>query len=592
MEIETITVEGKTSSGYYFTTGVNLDPAVHGSVPYNVKLERMNEDDDGIKKISAFSWQAMTSIVRVKMRYPNSAYMITKLDARQFNTTPTRGYLMRGLKVKIPNNYNPVTREYSGAWDGNFHGSLQWTDNPAWIFYDLATNDRYGLGQYLQPGMVDRWALYTIAQYCDGEVDDGYGGTEPRFTCSMYLQTASEALNVLRDLASAFRSIMYWRYAYLVVDQDTPDTPVAQFTPANVVDGMFEYTGTAKHTRYTVALVTWLNPDNYYEAEVEYVEDPVGISLYGIKELSMTAVGCTSRGQANRMGKYALLTSRLETDAISFSSGLEGMNVAPGNIVKIVDPLKNQSDEHVGGRVMGITTTSATLDREVTLDFAETYTITLVGTDGVPVSRAVTNGAGTITPPTAITWSSALSLAPDLNTVWTLTKDSESEVLYKITSVKEPDKGSDSFYQLTGVRHDEDKYPLADTPDPLQGPTLPSVPAPGSQPVQNLTLDLGVVARPEGLVRFIDASWTPPVLDANNQFFTGYYLIQIEWPDGSTETYQTYDANYRLYNVDLGTYVFTVWAVSQFDQVKSPPAFASVTVEELTDLDLVEVTGL
>jgi predicted phage tail protein len=592
ISVERRTVKGKTTTGYYLTLGEDIDRSVYGDPPYNVKVERKSSDDNNVNKLSAFSWQSMSEIINAKMRYPNSAYMVTRLNAKKFGSLPKRGYYMKGIKVRVPSNYNPVTRTYSGAWNGSFSGARQFTNNPAWIIYDLCTNERYGLGEYITDEMMDKWSLYTISQYCDELVDDGYGGQEPRFTSNTYVQSLGDALQVLRDICSSLRTIFFWYNGQLRFTQDVPETPVAQFTPANVVQGMFNYTGTPKYSRYTAAMVTWFNPDKYFEADQEYIEDREGIALYGLRVLTMTAIGCTSRGQAVRTGKYALLTGRLETDAVSFKTGLDATFLQVGRIIKIIDPLKNQSDENVGGRITAATDTSVTLDREVTLDGGETYTITLIQPDGTQTTRAITNGAGTVTPPSSITWSAALDPNPGVNSVWSITKDSESECLYKVISIKEPSKGDAGKYEISGVMHDPDKYDLADDPGELPGPLPPELPAPGAQPVRDLAAELGVVDSPDGVKRFIDLFWTPPDLDSNGRPFNGYYEIIVEYPDLRTETYTTYDHSFRVREPELGLYTFTVYAISPLDLVRSPPESVSVTVDELAQIDLYEVTGL
>lgn len=237
---------------------------------------------------------------------------------------------MKLLRVRVPNNYDPETRIYSGVWDGTFR--IAWTDNPAWCFYDLITNTRYGLGDYIPEAQVDKWALYRAARYCDELVPDGMGGTEPRFTCNLYLQTREQAYKVVQDMASIFRGMVYWSGGAITVTQDAPVDPIYQFAPANVVDGEFAYQGSSAKARHTVALVTWNDPDDFYRQKVEYVEDAAGIARYGVVESQLIALGCTSRGQAHRVGKWLLYSEQSESEVVTLSQTILGKLVPPEDV--------------------------------------------------------------------------------------------------------------------------------------------------------------------------------------------------------------------------------------------------------------------
>ena len=311
------TISGKTIAPY--TRSYQLDLPEGG--PWVVRVRRITADATTSNIQNTLVWQSITKIVKQKLNYPNTALVGIKIDASIFDRVPTRGYKLKLLKVKVPSNYNPITREYSGVyWDGTF--KLAWTDNPAWCWYDLATNERYGLGQYMDASSIDKWVLYEIAKYCDQLVPDGLGGQEPRFTCNLFLQTREEAIKVLFNMSSIFRGIVYWSANKLICSQDRPEDPIKSFTPANVTEGVFTYTGSAKQARHTIALVSWNDPDNEYKQTVEYVEDREGIIKFGAREVEVAAMGCTSRGQAHRLGKWTLLTEREETETVTFSTGL------------------------------------------------------------------------------------------------------------------------------------------------------------------------------------------------------------------------------------------------------------------------------
>jgi len=367
----TFTKTGKTTARYDWAHRFPIPDSwkTAGFNQVSVRVKRLTEDSDSQAINNDIYWNTYTEIIDNKFTYPNSALVGIQLDAKQFGHVPRRGYEIKGVKVKVPSNYTPYDPNstqvgdflYSSIWDGTF--DVKWTMNPAWIYYDLLTNDRYGLGQFLDEYYIDKWALYTIARYCDSVDDNGQyvgvpsgfmdGNTtkmEPRFTCNLYLQGANEAYKVLNDLASVFRGLVYWDEGLVSAIQDAPKLPVFHFTEANVIDGNFAYTGSSKKARHNVVLVTWNDPANGYKQTIEYVEDREGIQRYGMVEKSVIAFGCTSRGQAQRVGKWILYTERLETEGITFKTGFEGVPVRPGDLVKVSD--KHRAGVRYGGRII------------------------------------------------------------------------------------------------------------------------------------------------------------------------------------------------------------------------------------------------
>jgi len=304
------------------------------------------------------SVDSITEVYSDKFVYPNVAMVYNEFDSRYFNSVPTRSYKMRLLKVKIPNNYDPITRNYNGFWDGRF--KLAWTDNPAWCYYDLITNNRYGLGKYIDSSLVDKWNLYEIAQYCDQLVPDGKGGLEPRFTCNLLISAKDEAYKVLNDMASIFRGITYYSAGLVFANQDRPKNIIYSFNNANVVDGKFTYSDSSRRVRKTVATIRYNNEDDNYKPAIEYVEYRPGILKYGIREISVTAFGCTNQNQARRLGKWYLITENLETETVVFDAGLEAGYLIPGDLVQIYD--QNRRNVNFAGRTKELSTGSATLD--------------------------------------------------------------------------------------------------------------------------------------------------------------------------------------------------------------------------------------
>lgn len=343
--VESSGFTGKTTSEYDRTHLIQLPTATVSG--WQIRVTRLTPNADSAAVADTTMIQSYTEIVDAKLRYPNTALVGVVVDAKQFSNIPRRAYDIYGRIISVPSNYNPDTRVYTGVWDGSFKQA--WTDNPVWIYYDLVTHTRYGLGQWVTASRINKWALYEIAQYCDELVPDGMGGMEPRFTCNLYLQQQAEAYKVLADLTSIFRGMAYWAGGAIQAVADMPSDPEFVYTNANVIGGKFRYAGSDRKTRYTVALVSWNDPQDFGRQKVTYVPDRDGIARYGIRQTSLIAVGSTSRGQAQRMGLWALLSSRLETESVSFQVGLDGHLVAPGRIARVADAKRAKNRQ--GGRI-------------------------------------------------------------------------------------------------------------------------------------------------------------------------------------------------------------------------------------------------
>jgi hypothetical protein len=316
------------------------------------------------------SVDSVTEVYSDRFVYPNTAMVYNEFDSRYFSSVPTRSYKMRLLKVKIPNNYDPILRNYSGFWDGRF--KLAWTDNPAWCYYDLISNNRYGLGKYINTDLIDKWNLYEIAQYCDQLVPNGKGGLEPRFTCNLMIAAKEEAYKVLNDMASIFRGITYYSAGQIFAAQDRPKNPIYAFNNSNVVDGRFSYSDSSRRVRKTVAVVRYNDEDNNYKPAVEYIEYRQGIIKYGIRETAVTAFGCTNKNQAIRLGKWFLITENEETETVNFDAGLEASYLLPGDIIQLYD--QHRSNVSYAGRTKELTTGSATLDLSYNTGILNTLT--------------------------------------------------------------------------------------------------------------------------------------------------------------------------------------------------------------------------
>ena len=322
---------------------------------WEIKIVRLTPDSFNQFLKNESYVDSLVEVYDSKLRYPYASMVYSKFSAEFFQRIPHRAYDTKLLKVKIPNTYDPILRSYDeplGYWDGCFKAKKEWTNNPAWCFYDLITNNRYGLGDYIDAKYVDKWTLYEIAKYCDTLVPDGRGGVEPRFTLNHLITSREEAYKVVNDLASAFRSIVYYAFGNIYVSQDRPKDPIYLFTTSNVADGVFNYASSAKKARHTVAIIRYSDKNNLYKPAICYVEDQAGIQRYGIREIETSAIGCTSEGQAKRFGEWILKSEILETETVTFTAGMEGMYIRPGDIVSVYDEFRN--DRKLSGRTLRV----------------------------------------------------------------------------------------------------------------------------------------------------------------------------------------------------------------------------------------------
>lgn len=438
--VHDVTVTGKTTSKFVKAYRVELP----GEGPHSIRVTRITAEPTTTHTQNKIYFGSYSELIESKLRYPNSAIFGIRVDAAQFSSIPTRAYDLYLLKIKVPSNYNPWTREYAGIWDGSF--KVEWSNNPAWIFYDLVTNDRYGLGAHIDSQLVDKWTLYKIARYCDEIVPDGFGGLEPRFAMNVYLQTRDEAYNVLQNLASAMRAMVFWASGLVTVAQDSPDDVAHLFTPSNVVDGNFTYSGSSAKNRYTVALVTWNDPADFCKPKIEYVEDAEGIAKHGVVQSDVVAFGCTSRGQAHRVGKWLLYTSRSETETVLFQTGLEAAVLRPGQVVKIHDPAR--AGTMLGGRLESAEVAFVVVDRPIK-HISNGYELEVMLPSGKVEKRKVTAIEGK-----KISFAQPLSLKPHKNAVWILRSTQINGQLFRIVAVSE-EKGK---YSVVALAHNPSKF--------------------------------------------------------------------------------------------------------------------------------------
>ncbi|MDN7728730.1 phage tail protein [Burkholderia orbicola] len=464
--------DGKTTSLYERSHRIELPRATTG---WLVRVRRITPNAHSSLIADTVNIEAITEVIDRKLRYPMTALVGMTFDARSFSQVPVRSYHVRGLIVRVPSNYDPETRTYSGAWDGTFKPA--WTNNPAWIFYDLLLNDRYGLGKTVDASMVDKWGLYEIARYCDVMVSDGRGGIEPRFACNCVIQSAADAYKVLQDIASVFRGISYWGPGAVVASADMPSDPVYVYTAANVIDGAFRYVGSERKTRYTVALVSYNDPSNQYKQAVEYVPDDDGIARYGVIKTQVTAFGCTSQAQAHRLGRWLLLTSRYESGTVSFKVGMDGVLVGPGQVIAIADPRK--AGRRIGGRIRAVAGNVVTLDKAPTVAPGDRFTAILPS--GVAQYRAVKSVDGDV-----LTLADRFDADPVPGAVWMLENAEVAAQLYRVVSVQEGDDDGLLEYTITATMHEPGKYAAIDDGAQIQQRPVTVVPPSVQAPPTNV----------------------------------------------------------------------------------------------------------
>ena len=438
-----VSISGKYSSQYLqHHTFDNLP-----SVPFIVKVERTTDDSTTQRLQNNTIWSSYTEIIDTEFAYPNTALMGVKFDSEYFSNIPTRTYDLLGLKVKVPSNYDTRTRQYTGMWDGTF--KIDWTDNPAWVLYDVVTNKRYGLGGRLGEFGADKWALYQVAQYCDQLVPDGFGGQEPRFTCNVWLTEQRSAYQVINDICSIFRAMPVWNGQQLTVVMDRPADPVWTYTNANVDESGFSYTFSARKSRHNAIQVEYADKENSYEKAIEYVSDDESIRKNGLNVKKITAFGCTSRGQAHRTALWLLQTEKLETKTVTFTVGAEGLMHIPGDIIKVADT--HYAGTNIGGRVLAVNGKTVTLDREITISGNSYLSYINANAKHQNIKIISVNGAEvTLDQP---------PLGLEIYGVWSLTTQQVTSQLFKALSVKEEDKGK---YTIMALQHEPQKEAIVD----------------------------------------------------------------------------------------------------------------------------------
>tara|TARA_R110002012_G_scaffold92472_1_gene224554 strand:- start:3028 stop:6285 length:3258 start_codon:yes stop_codon:yes gene_type:complete len=536
--VKTDTIAGKSSGSYQRDYLLTLT----GSFPVDIKVVRNTADNSTTKLANTTNWQSFTSIIDAKLAYPNSALVGLRLGSNQFNNIPQRKYLIRGIKVAIPSNATVDTTThlgritYSGVWNGQFQAAT-WTNDPAWCLWDLLTNERFGCS--VPESSLDRYDFFAISQYCNTLVDDGNGGQEPRFSCNLLINQRKEVYNVIQEMSSIFRGISYYGAGSLVLLQDKPSDAQYTLGPANVVDGVFTYSGSSVRSRHTCATVAYQNYDELGEVSFEYVEDADAVAKYGVNNKDIKAVGCYSQGQANRLGKWTLLSEQDLYETCNFAIGIDsGIVVRPGMVVDIADPLRGGTRRN--GRISSATTTQITIDSttELSVNMGNSPTISVVLPNGLIETRDVNTISGT-----AVNVTTAFSQAPATNAPWLIqTTDIQSQQ-FRVISVAE---SGDGVFGVAAIKYNESIYNAVEKDLNLTQRDISNLSDP-PQAITNLSAT-EFLYEEGGTVRAgVDLSWSSPV--ANIQTFTLRYRLN----SGNFQTITTQTQSTQIKGLKAGS---------------------------------------
>ncbi|CAM7680776.1 Fibronectin type-III domain-containing protein [Phytobacter diazotrophicus] len=463
---KTVTITGKIS-GEYLEAHVIDAPETK---PFDIRVRRITPDSTSDLLTNGTIWNSYSEIIDDNLNYPFSAVAGAVIDRSQYSDTPSRNYHLRGLIVDVPDNYDPIARTYSGLWQGGFKQA--WTNNPAWLFRELAKNGRFGLARRAGYIDVDDGALYVLSQYCDQLVNDGFGGLEPRFTLNAYITEQASARDILDKIAGMFRGIALWDGMRLTVMLDAPQDPIATITNANVVDGKFNRSSVKRSEQYNAVVVSWTNPDNGWEQDKEYVSDDEMIARSTYNETTIEAFGCTSRGQAWRAGKWLLETAKRESSRLSFQMARDAIHFTPGDVVEIMD--NKYAGTRLGGRIVSHSGAKITVDAVDASLISDGDTLSILGSNGKFVKYEIDSVSGNV-----ITLKSVPSWVRD-GTVFAVSTRQVSVRLFRIMSIAETD--NNSVYSITAAQHDPNKQAIVDEGavfeipnDTLNGYRVPNV---------------------------------------------------------------------------------------------------------------------
>ncbi|MGS4866599.1 TipJ family phage tail tip protein [Acinetobacter baumannii] len=558
IEVLKTKISDKTSANYERAHRIDLPKADSGWI---VRVRRITPNSTSEYVSDKMYVEAVTEVVDAKLRYPNTALLGLQYDAETFGNVAKVAVDLKGTLLLVPSNYNAQTRQYIGIWDGTFKRA--YSNNPAWIYYDLCTNDRYGLGDRLTPLMIDKWSLYRLAQYCDQMVSDGLGGEEPRFTCNVYLQSASEAFSILTKLAGVFRAIAFWDGANIHCDADIPQDTYFTYSRANVIGGQFDYSGTRARDRHNVVKVAWDNPANHYKTEYEFVRDEQAIAESGqVRILELDAWGCTSRGQAQRAGHWALKSEQKETRTVSFKVGLDGHIPLPGRVIEIADELF--AGRANGGRVSKISAdlTKITLDRDDVVAKAGDRLV-INGENGKAQTRIVQSISDRVVTVTLPFDENSIAV----QNVWVLDAQDLATMKFRVISISQDEKHQ---FSITALQYNPQKFDEIDNGAFFEEAPISIVNPSIQEPVKDVLITTESRVDQGINVTTMIVSWTQAKGAVK-------YLVEWRKDDGSwIRLPLTGNNSIEIPGVYSGQYQARVTAISAFE-VASLPTFSILT---------------
>ena len=551
-------MSGKTSANYERTHRIGLPKANNN---WLIRVLRKTPNSSSEYVSDKMYIQAITEVVDLKLAYPNTALIGVQYDAETFSNIAKIAVDLKGVKIKVPSNYDPVSRTYIGIWDGLFKRA--YSNNPAWIYYDLCTNKRYALGNRLTETMIDKWSLYRLAQYCDQLVPNGKGGQEPRFTCNVYIQSAESAFDILNKLAGLFRAISYWDGASIVCEADVPQDAIFTYTSANIIDGVLgiNYTGTRARDRHNAVKVAWDNPQNRYKTEYVFVRDEKSIAeAKAVRLLELEAWGCTSEGQAQRTGQWALKTEQLETRTVTFKVGLDGYIPLPGKVIELADEL-------LAGRANGGRISSVSADlKQITLDRDDVVCragdrLVVNGENGKAQARVVSSIAGRV-----VTVVSAFdSVAPQ--NVWVIDAQDLATMKFRVVSISQDEPHQ---FTITALQHADSKFNAIDHGAFIDDRPISIINPTTQDPVESVSISSEQMVQQGMSVETMVISW-PQAKDATK--------YQVEWrKDNGTwlKLPLTGSNSAEVAGIYVGQYEARVFAISAFD-ISSLPTYSVLT---------------
>ena len=528
---------GKSSNAYQRDYVINLS----GAFPVDVKVIRVTSDNQTSKNQTVTQWASYTEIIDDKFRYPNSALCYLRFDSRNFNGVPKRRYLVKGLKISLPSNAsvdsNTGRVTYSGIWNGSFQAA-KWCADPAWALWDLMTNTRYGAS--IPEASLDKWDFYSCSKYCNELVPNGSGGNEPRFSLNLYMNSRSEVFDAINDLSSAFRGISYYGAGSLILNQDRPSDSQYSLSPANVVNGVFSYSGSSQKSRHTTATVAWQDYNLLGEIQHEYVEDVDGISRYGVINKTTKAIGCYSQGQAHRFGEWLLLSEQNLTETVTFGVSIEsGLVLSAGMVIDIADPVK--SGKRRGGRISSVSSTTVfTVDNDTdfsSVDKANNPVCSVLLPSGLIEKKDVASISGT-----QITLTSALSESPQVQGVWMIETDDIKYQKFRVLNVAE---SGDGVYAVTAITYNDSIYNAVDRDQELSIPDISNLSAVPSA-VTNVTGVEHLYQDGQNIKTAFELDWSSS--DATSLYKVNYQLNNNNWIQETTTS-----SSLRIENLKVGT---------------------------------------